>query len=323
MTQPIEGIRYSDATIEDLAGVLAAASRTSGGGAEDMRTDKLAWWYFANPSNSFSFSIAMVSDASQQKIEGYASTNNFFLETDWGTKLVGMPQKVLTTEAVRGKGVFGKLYRHTEAKNLSELHVDFFLTVTNAASTPIFLEKFSYVRGKFPALLVFPWNPFLLLLPYSARRVSGFDEQFFNQSIYISRNSVNKTRAHLKWRYESYKPDQYHLVEIKTSYGLAYVVLKPGKRKGIPLFFLMEILVSTPASLSVAFQQVQRYLSRQPHAVLLALGSRMVLDACAQSWPVLSLPNRFNFLVKGKLEQETVELSKVEFNLNFGDLDFI
>ncbi len=61
-----------------------------------------------------------------------------------------MPQKVLTDANLRGQGVFGKVYSASE--QACRRGADFFLTVTNAASTPIFLGKFGYQRTAVPRM---------------------------------------------------------------------------------------------------------------------------------------------------------------------------
>ena len=128
MSDSESNTKTSQAELDTVASLINREDRT-----RNTSSAYLRWWYFQNPSRSFSF-VHVRKDGS---IEGVATTNNFRIEIDAREVLAAMPQKVLTSEAVRGKGYFGRLYRETEADNIVQ-GVDCFLTFTNAMSTPIF-----------------------------------------------------------------------------------------------------------------------------------------------------------------------------------------
>ena len=118
------------------------------GGNSSLNVNALKHQYFNNPSKSFTFWKVV----GQNKIEGYATTNNFQFILENKKIFVGMPQNVLVSEFVRGSGLFGKLYNLTEKENREEKSIDTFLTFTNEISTPIFIKKFKYLRGMCPDL---------------------------------------------------------------------------------------------------------------------------------------------------------------------------
>ena len=130
------------------------------GGNKNMHEHYFEDVYFNNPSKSHSLWKAVVDN----RIEGFATTNNFECELDNNNFLVAMPQNVLTSVKLRGKGMFNKLYYKTEHDNIQNNKVDYFMTFTNKLSTPIFLTKFGYLKGKCPDLLVFLSNHLHLII---------------------------------------------------------------------------------------------------------------------------------------------------------------
>lgn len=276
----------------------------------------LRWWYFQNPSNSFSFRHCSFED----EIVGMATTNNFQIQTAAGVKTAAMPQKVLTSAAMRGKGLFGKLYWQTEKDNL-EGGVDYFLTITNEMSTPIFLKKFGYLRGLCPDVIT--------MLP----NVTGFIkaknyESVAPDSIINSEEPRNsafiKSAEHFRWRYSPDSQNESVVLKVKgndeTTAG--FVFLKKIYKKRLPLYVLLDLLVLQAPQIERLLAEAVKYASRKLSLGLLAL-DREDLSPYWQKFAHRRVKNRFNFLVKGRDAGETKRLAETKFNFTFGDLDFI
>src|SRR5437868_5540133 len=127
---------------------------------ERSDAEYLRHWYFRNPIAG----SAMLIGEREGSVVGMATMNVHHFRGPAGLALAAMPQKVLTHASLRGQGIFGRLYRACETVCLAR-GVDFFITVTNAASTPIFLAKFGYQRAPSPTLG--------LMLPMPGRAEAG------------------------------------------------------------------------------------------------------------------------------------------------------
>ena len=159
-------------------------------------------WYFNNPSHSYSLWKVVLNN----KIEGYATTNNFKYLIHEKPIMVAMPQNVLTSARIRGKGLFNKLYFRTESHNLDENNISAFLTFTNSLSTPIFLDKFNYKRGKCPIVFFDFFSVFNIFKKKSFERLSSIDEigSLFFKNAYCFDNAMQKSEEYYKWRYSEY-----------------------------------------------------------------------------------------------------------------------
>lgn len=298
------------ARVEDLD-ALASFIRAHSDGDTDAKY--LHHWYFDNPSRSASLMVGWVNGA----IAGMATTNDHFFERQGQARcLVAMPQKVLTDASVRGKGVFGKLYQASEAACL-ERGVDFFLTVTNAASTPIFLERFGYARLPAPSLTMLAARPGRVQYRDAARAIPSFHFPLGPSF------RMRKDAEHFRWRYESTAVSKHRILLIgPQEMPLGTVVLRPLRKGGLPFLLLMDLLPTRP-DLGAALLRAVRQIAWQQKAVgVLVLGVAHLEFALRQQFPRLSRSSGFNLLVKGKDAAHTQELSSHSFELAFGDLDF-
>lgn len=280
-----------------------------------VTADQLRHWYFDNPHGSHCIRVAMRGD----RIEGMATTNNFRLRMGGDQKLAAMPQKVLTSPALRGQGVFKKLYQETEATNLEQRGVDFFITFTNELSTPIFLNRFEYVRGQSPQIVLLPWNPARLMDKRRYRRVERFDPDLAAHVNGGVDHAVVKDAAFLAWRYGGHG---YVRLEVETGHGKGGLVLKRIRKKGVPIYVLMDLLTADAADVVELLRQGQRYATAHAAAGLMLMNNACTAEAVRQVKHV-SLGRRFAFLVKGRSDEQTQQLSQTPFNLTFGDLDFL
>jgi hypothetical protein len=287
-------------------------------GTQNTSSAYLMWWYFQNPSRSFSFLHVRKSGA----IKGVATTNNFTFTVDEKPVLAAMPQKVLTSEALRGKGYFGRLYRQTESDNLAQ-GVDCFLTFTNAMSTPIFLGKFGYHRGISPSIFVVP-ALFAFFRKSSYRLANRFDENYLSRDDLIRpENSLQKDLEYFKWRYFGYEFNQHKVLNLvgENSENQGYVVLKRKIVMHVPLYVVMDIITHNHANVISLLQEALKYAVRNS-----ALGIMFIESSILPNGPpfvfCMKRSNKLNFLVKGKTEELTSILSKVRFNWFAGDMDF-
>jgi hypothetical protein len=121
---------------------------------------------------------------------------------------VGMPLRVATDPEFRGRGIFARL-EGTNEERVRELGVRLLLTVPNAASTPIFLERLGW--SALPSIRV--WARLKLLRSrVRARRVERFDRQVTTRHLSGSGDRVLRDEAWLNWRFAD-APRPYALLE--------------------------------------------------------------------------------------------------------------
>ena len=306
----IEKIRRTD-----LPEIRMLASNN--GGNQRLTENYIENWYLNNPSNSISLCKVVSNEGS---IEGYATSNNFMFTIEGKPMLVAMPQNVLTSLKVRGKGLFNQLYFKTESDNLIENKVDCFLTFTNKASTPIFLNKFFYERGLCPDITFTAFNFLDLFSFYEYKRLSSIDEIIF-PFIYTPDNSMQKNATYFKWRYKMYTSEDLHLIEVKEKgHIIGYAFLKVVKKKGIKCLLLMDIVSETGENFSGIIKACFTYSTRNFFVgTIMFDGAFTIRKRIAR----IKLKNRLNFLVKGKTSAITHHLSQLNFNFFFGDLDIV
>jgi hypothetical protein len=284
----------------------------------EVSASSLEHWYFGNPIGDFTAEVAL----RRGTIQGVATTNNFrFLSGDRSV-LVGMPQKVLTSRSIRGRGVFGRLYFETERVNLEERGVEFFMTFTNKASTQIFLRRFGFVRGPSPRLVLLPSSPMSLLRRRRYRAVEDFDSDFLGQDLLQMPYGLEKDRTFYQWRYGDTKPGPYLKLEVGGSSDRAgYVVLRRVKKSGLPVYLLMDVVASHSERLPELFRQAQRFVTASGTVGLLCF-SNIFTERGMSGQFTIPVGSPFNFLVKGRSDRATQDLVDQDFNLSFGDVDF-
>jgi hypothetical protein len=310
----------SEFTIEKIIKAdLPAISKLAlnNGGNQRLTESYIQNWYLENPSNSIS--LCKVVDK-EGNIEGYATSNNFMFTIEGKSSLVAMPQNVLTSLKVRGKGLFNQLYFKTESDNLIENKVDCFLTFTNKASTPIFLNKFFYERGQCPDIIFTAFNFLDLFSSFECRRLSSINEIIFT-SIYMQDNAMQKNVAYFKWRYKMYTDKELHIIEVKKKgIVIGYAFLKVITKKGIKCLLLMDIISETDKNFSGIVKACFAYAARKVFiGIIMFEGAFVIRKRVAR----IRLKNRLNFLTKGKTPEFTQHLSKLNFNFFFGDLDIV
>lgn len=278
----------------------------------------LDWWYLGNPSGAYVIRAARAGG----EVVG-ASTINGCRFLLGGTEIrIGMPQNVVVVPGFRGRGLFGALYRESEA-DMRVLGVDTFLTFTNAASTPIFLEKFGYRRGRAPEVRLIPVNPSDFLRAGSPRRLEQVPDSHPPSLEGPARTGIVKDRAYFSWRYRGYGSAQYAVLGLLEGgggpAGLAFT--KKAKKAGVPVTLLMDLWLPPGASAGAALIQVRRYALEQRTAGVM-LFSDPFLGSPAGGLMSIPLGRRFNFLVKGADVARTAELADRDISFAFGDLDF-
>lgn len=298
------------ARVEDLD-ALAAFMREHNGG--DIDASYLQHWYFDNPSRSASLMLGWV----ESSLVGMATTNDHYFERlGEGPRLVAMPQKVLVDASARGKGYFGKLYKASEAA-CSERGAEFFLTVTNAASTPIFLKRFGYQRLPSPTLVALGARP-------GKVQYSEVAEVLHAASPALSSKwRMCKDEEHYSWRYASTSVSKHRILRISAAgKALGTAVLRPLRKGGLPFLLLMDLLPERAEFGAPLLSAVRRIAWEHRAVGVLALGEDHQRPWLREQFPRLARNSGFNLLVKGKNEAHTQQLTSHSFELAFGDLDF-
>ena len=272
--------------------------------------------YFNNPFKSKSFWKVKVND----KIEGFATSNNFKYIIDNKICMVAMPQNVLTSIKLRGKGLFNKLYNHTEIDNLESNKVDYFLTFTNELSTPIFLNKFGYLKGKCPNLLISFFNPSKFFAHKNYQIVKDLNSINF-ENIFRYNNSMFKSKDFFIWRYKLYDKNVFTVISIyKNKLVAGYAFFITEKKKGIKFLILSDIITYKEENISFIIDTCRVFITKKffPMFIMFELQSKTTKNIFTHT-----LKDRFNFLIKGKSTQENNLLCNKKFNLFFSDTDFI
>jgi GNAT superfamily N-acetyltransferase len=137
---------------------------------------------------------------------------------------VGMPLRVATDAAYRGRGIFGQLQAANEER-VRDLGVRLLLTVPNAASASVFLQRLGWQR--LPPLRVWA-RPKLLPSRLKARRVERFDHVVTeSRNVGPARDRVVRDEAWLNWRFAE-APRDYTLLD-----GDGYAVVGRRGRVGV------------------------------------------------------------------------------------------
>jgi GNAT superfamily N-acetyltransferase len=305
----MSGLHIREAERADLD-ALAAFMRSQGSGGADA--DYLAHWYMHNPSGSASVVIGEMDG----RIVGMATTNDHRFHRLGETALVAMPQKVLTDASVRGQGIFGKLYRAAEEACIAR-GADFFLTVTNAASTPIFLGRFGYTRLPSPPLAM------LSALPGRSRLMPL--QTLGSTAVPLPREAWTMQRSddHRSWRYDRHLFPGYRVLSLDgEGPSRPTVCLCPVRRMGLPFLLLMDLWPTDAANSVLLLRHVRRLAWAERAVGVLLLEEAPLVPAIVAQWPRWRRSSGFNLLVKGRDEAHTDHLTRQQFELGFGDLDF-
>ena len=118
---------------------------------------------------------------------------------------VGMPLRVATDPAYRGRGIFGKLQAANEER-VAGMGVPLLLTVPNAASAPVFLERLGW--SPLPSIRV--WVRLKVLPAHGSATVERFDPGRAAAS--GGGDGVLRDGAWLNWRFAD-SPRPYTLLE--------------------------------------------------------------------------------------------------------------
>jgi GNAT superfamily N-acetyltransferase len=169
---------------------------------ERPAVEELEWFYERNPVRPAS--VLLGEDDDGRLIATVAIA--FLRMSIGGEELeVGMPLRVATDPVHRGKGLFGQLQAENESR-VADLGIRLLLTVPNAASAPVFLERLGWSR--LPSLRI--WAR-LHLLPGHAR---AQEVRRFSDLTPGTRfgDRVLRDEAWLNWRFAD-APRAYTLLE--------------------------------------------------------------------------------------------------------------
>ncbi|WP_150125194.1 hypothetical protein [Aquaspirillum sp. LM1] len=279
----------------------------------------LDWWYFQAPGCPPSLVVA--EDASGQLV-GVTTMRNFPLCYRGDAVQMAMPQKVLTAESVRGKGLFGRLYREAEAVNARQSVINF-LAFPNLVARPIYLTKFDYIVGKSPDIWLIP-------LPGAVFRPSAKLHERFDSNVlqaYAGQKIENvfiKDAEYLHWRYEKNPPEKpvYKVPLYADRELVGYAILAVKFKKGIPLACLMDMFYRPGVEAQGFVHQVKQAAASIGAYALLVL-EHPALVCFRDTWMTYTVKNKFNFIVKGQDAAWATDLSNRRFGFTFGDMDFI
>ena len=249
---------------------------------------ELAWFYESNPVGPASVLLA------EDDGRVVATVAMSFLRMSVGGEplTVGMPLRVATDAAYRGRGIFRDLQAENENRARG-LGVRLLLTVPNAASRPVFLERLGWKA--LPALRVWA-RPGAVRLRARPLGVERFAER---STGIAARDGVLRDSAWLNWRFAE-APRRYTLLE-----GDGYAVTGRRGRLG------------TVAAVEGPMLRAATAAARQP--VLIAVPPPHEHGRYARAGFVPT-PRTFTLLGKS-LDPGLPVPSRPHFEL--GDLDFV
>lgn len=181
--------------------------------------EELAWFYERNPVRPASVLVGELDGRSVATV-----AIHFTRMSIGGRELeVGMPLRVATDPEYRGRGIFARLEAENEER-VAGLGVRLLLTVPNAASAPVFLQRLGW--RPLPRLRV--WVRLRLPLPLrgggGAREVERFGELAASRG---RGDRVLRDRDWLNWRFAE-APRPYRLLA-----GDGYAVTGAHGRVGV------------------------------------------------------------------------------------------
>ena len=282
----------------------------------------LRHWYFDNPVRGGTVMVGERGEAGGPMV-AMATMNAHRFERQGESALVPMPQKVLTDESLRGQGIFGRLYRATEAR-CRELGGDFFVTVTNAASTPIFLGKFGYLRLPSPTLAVLAPLPG----PVEAHEIGGASATRPSPSLPSPLSAdaswrMAKDADHYRWRFLEHPVPEYLMFRCVVDGAPAgELFLKRVRKRGVPVMLLLDLVPVSVDAVPALLRCARRLALGHRTVALLCLDERRFAGAIDGSVLKVRRSSGFNLLVKGRDDAHTRSLARERFDLALGDLDF-
>ena len=274
----------------------------------------LRHWYFGDPQAASTVMIG----SKNGEVVCMATMKHHHFTGEGGVKLVAMPQKVLTDASLRGKGIFQKLYWASEADARSK-GAGFFLTVTNAASTPIFLGRFGYHRLPAPGMRVLSPRPGAI----GDRPIGAVPSMRSDPGPNDATWRMMKPQAHLQWRYTDHPLKEYavHAIGEERS-GQGMIFTKRIRKKGLPVLLLMDAVADDPSLFNGVLQLGRRLAWSERCVAMLALRNEVHEAAMRDSGFSWAVSSGFNLLVKGLDAAHSEVLLGHRFDLTFGDLDF-
>jgi GNAT superfamily N-acetyltransferase len=175
---------------------------------------ELAWFLEDNPVRPASVLLA---DDDEGRVIGSVAMSFLRIALGGETVEVGMPVRLATDPAARGRGVFAQLESANEAR-ADELGISLLLIISNAASTPILLGRLGWTR--LPAIRV--WGR-----PWFGRRIQARQVEQLDPPPPGDRDGVVRDAAWLDWRFAR-SPTPYTLLE-----GDGYAVARRRGRLGV------------------------------------------------------------------------------------------
>ena len=187
-----------------------------------------------------------------------------------------------------------------------------FLTVTNAASTPIFIERFGFRRLPVPrmALLL----PSIGAVPILSEGCGPPGERAPNQDTW----RMKKDAVHFRWRYTQNPLKEYTFLKVSDD---GWIVLRRIRRARLPMSLLMDMVPERGGTGTKPLKMARRLALHQRSLGLLALEESWNSSSLRRA-SVATRSSGLTFLVKGKDGAHTQALLDHRFDLAFGDLDF-
>lgn len=313
---------------------------------------EFVWWFERNPTKYVNIYLAEWAG----RVIGVSSTAPFRVSGDGEEHLVPFSINVLTHPDHRGQGIFSALELANEEDAVRN-GCPLMLSFPNALSTPIFMNRLGWSRGRAPAFMLKVLNPAPLLraaldvtppewlggparsvLRRALREASStalqpideFDcnfDRLWEQERGRRRWGLVKDSAYLSWRFLEAPSGRYRCWRILDGRELAgYLVTGTVVKKGLRLGFIADLVPpATDGVLAAALGVADAWFARQDVDAILAFApAGTVAKFQYLRFAYLPTPKRLNFIYK-ILDTRFSAIPFAERSLwdfNLGDLDF-
>ena len=277
----------------------------------------LDWWYFQAPGSRPSVVIA---ENGQDQLVGMTTMRNFPLWHRGQVVQMAMPQKCLTAESVRGKGLFGRLYHAAEAVNAGQNVVNFLAFPNPGGPTDLSGQVF-LCRGTKPGYLAD--SPADGGSVRASNCMSVLTARYWLLRQDKGGNTFVKDAEYLIWRYEQNPLENRYTKSVCTVVipWWATPCLATTVKRGILLACLMDMFCLPWRGHAPAGGAGQAPLL---HWELMRCDAGTSTTACFRGYlDDVYRQESFQFHRQGAGCAVGEDLAGCRFGFTFGDLDFI
>lgn len=307
----------------DRPAVLALMAEVQGHTTSQAR---FIWEFERNPVGDTNVFLAIEDEA----VIGVSCHNTFRMRVGKEEeRVVSFPLNVLTKATHRGRGIFSTLERANE-EHAKALGVPFMLSIPNAESSPIFLNRLGWTNLSAPRVIARP-GPILPTRgksPLSLEPVGAFDrwaDEIWAENHELDRCLVRDS-TYLNWRFVECPDSSYRVLAVRERREVVgYIVTGTTTKRNVPIAYIANALLMPPHR--DAYPALRRAALRDAKApVLLDTETTIAGELQHQSFRstrYFPIPKRLHLIAKAvEPERDESWLRARPWQFQLGDLDF-